>query len=117
MQPKIGIIIVSYNSRTYLDDLFFSLSKITYPNFLILFIDNASTDGSADYLKERFGKQFSNLTILRSYKNLGFAEGNNVGFKYLEEGGFDYAYLLNQDTAVSPDFLERALEKMDEKTG
>ncbi|MBU1179661.1 glycosyltransferase family 2 protein, partial [Patescibacteria group bacterium] len=47
----------------------------------------------------------------------GFAEGNNVGFKYLEEGGFDYAYLLNQDTAVSPDFLERALEKMDEKTG
>ncbi|MBU4421841.1 glycosyltransferase family 2 protein [Candidatus Parcubacteria bacterium] len=117
MHPKIGIIIVSYNSRPYLDDLFFSLSKITYPNFLIVFIDNASTDGSADYVKEKFGKQFSNLTILRSYKNLGFAEGNNVGFSYLEERGFDYAYLLNQDTAVSPDFLERALEKMDEKTG
>ena len=117
MNPKIGIIIVSYNSRPYLDDLFFSLSRVKYPNFLILFIDNASTDGSANYVKEKFGKQFSNLTILRSYKNLGFAEGNNVGFKYLEERGFDYAYLLNQDTAVNFDFLENALKKMDEKIG
>lgn len=117
MQPKIGIIIVSYNSRPYLDDLFFSLSKIRYPNFLILFIDNASTDGSADYLKEKFSSQFSNLTILRSSKNLGFAEGNNVGFEFFKDGDFDYVYLLNQDTVVEPDFLERALEKMDENTG
>lgn len=109
---KIGVIIVGYNSRPYIDELFFSLSKVKYPNWEIVFIDNASQDDGADYLKEKFGAQFSNLTIMKVDKNGGFATGNNIGFEYLEAHGFEYAYLLNQDTSVEPDFLERALEKM-----
>ncbi|MFC1612293.1 glycosyltransferase family 2 protein [Patescibacteria group bacterium] len=111
--PKIGIIIVSHNSRPYVDELFLSLLKVQYPNFEIIFIDNASTDGSADYVKQNFLNKFSKLKILRSSKNLGFAGGNNVGLEYLTEGDFDYAYLLNQDTIVEPDFLEKVLEKME----
>ena len=117
MQPKVGIIIVSYNSRPYLDDLFFSLAKIQYQNFEIIFIDNASTDESIDYLKEKFGLQFSNLTIMGLDKNSGFAIGNNIGLKYLQEKDFDYAYLLNQDTVVTPDFLEKVLERAGDNIG
>ena len=117
MPPKIGVIIVSYNSRNYLDDLFFSLAEVQYQNWEIVFIDNASTDESADYLKEKFKARFSNLTIIKVNKNSGFAIGNNIGLKYLMERNFDYAYLLNQDTVVAPDFLEQALERMDDKTG
>lgn len=112
--PKIGVIIVSYNSRPYLDGLFFSLRKVKYGNWSIVFIDNASSDGSADYAKEKFKNDFPNLTIMKVDKNSGFATGNNIGLKYLAENHFDYAYLLNQDTEVAPDFLEKALEKMEE---
>lgn len=114
MHPKIGVIIVLYNSRPYLDDLFFSLGKVIYPNWEIVCVDNASTDGGTEYLKEKFAAQFPNLTIMRVDKNSGFAIGNNIGLKYLAENNFDYAYLLNQDTAVTPDFLEKAMEKMGE---
>lgn len=116
MPPKIGAIIVLYNSRPYLDDLFFSLATVRYPNWEIICVDNASTDGGAEYLKEKFGPQFSNLTIMKVDKNSGFAAGNNIGFRYLAENNFDYAYLLNQDTAVAPDFLEKALEKIGDNT-
>ena len=117
MQPSIGIIIVSYNSRRYLDDLFFSLEKVAYNNWHILFIDNNSSDGSVEYVKEKFAGRFPNLTIMKIDKNSGFAIGNNIGLKYLAEKNFDYAYLLNQDTVVAPDFLEKAMEKMDDKIG
>ncbi len=114
---KIGVIIVLYNSRKYLDDLFFSLAKVEYPNWEIVCVDNGSQDGGAEYLKEKFAGEFSNLTIMKIDKNSGFAIGNNIGLKYLEENNFDYAYLLNQDTAVAHDFLEKALEKADDAVG
>lgn len=112
MPSKIGVIIILYNGRQYLDDLFFSLAKVEYPNWEIVVVNNASEDGGAEYIKEKFAADFPNLTIMKVDKNAGFAAGNNIGLRYLAERGFDYAYLLNQDTAAAPDFLERALEKM-----
>lgn len=117
MFSKIGIIIVLYNSRPYLDDLFFSLAKVEYPNWGIICVDNASQDGTAEYIKEKFGPQFSNLTIMKVDKNSGFTIGNNIGFKYLSDNGFDFAYLLNHDTTVEPDFLTKAAERMGDNVG
>jgi GT2 family glycosyltransferase len=117
MNTKIGVIIVSFNSRQYLDDLFFSLGKVRYPNWEIVFIDNGSQDGSADYAKEKFASGFPNLTIIKIDKNSGFAIGNNIGLRYLAENHFDYGYLLNQDTEVAPDFLEKALAKAGDGVG
>jgi len=117
MPPKIGVIIVSYNSRQYLDGLFLSLSKVKYQNWSIIFVDNASPDDSVAYITEKFAANFPNLTIMRVDNNSGFAIGNNIGLKYLAENNFDYAYLLNQDTEVEPDFLEKALEKAGEGVG
>lgn len=117
MPHKIGVIILSHNSRPYLDDLFFSLGEVKYPDWRILFIDNNSSDNGIEYLKEKFLPNFSNLEIMELDKNIGFAGGNNVGLKYFADNNFDCAYLLNQDTVVEPDFLEKAAQRMDAETG
>jgi hypothetical protein len=60
------------------------------------------------------------LVIIRSGKNLGFPGGNNVGIRYvLEKEVFGYVLLLNNDTAVAPDFLTKMVEvaEQDEETG
>jgi len=60
------------------------------------------------------------LIIIRSGKNLGFPGGNNVGIRYaLEKEVFGYVLLLNNDTAVAPDFLTKMVEvaEEDEETG
>jgi hypothetical protein len=114
---KLGLLIVAYNGRQYLDELFESLSAVKYPNWQIFFIDNASVDGSAEYVREKFAGQFNNLRIVKLEKNLGFAGGNNVGLKMLAKENFDFAYLLNQDTVVSPDFLEQAVAAAGEGVG
>ena len=60
------------------------------------------------------------LVIIQSGKNLGVPGGNNVGIRYaLKKENFGYVLLLNNDTAVAPDFLTRMVEvaEEDEKTG
>lgn len=108
MDKKVAIIILSYNGRQYLPDCLSSLAKINYPkdNFKIIIIDNASNDGSVDYIKENFPE----ITLIANEKNLGFAGGNNVGINYAISQGFDYIYLLNQDTVVKADFLKEAVK-------
>ena len=46
------------------------------------------------------------LVLIRSDKNLGFAGGNNVGLRYMLQHGFDYAWLLNNDTVIEPDAVQ-----------
>ena len=114
---KVCIIIVLFNSKQYLDDCFFSLKNINYPKefYEILVVDNASTDDSVAYLK----KEFPDLEIIENKENSGFAKGNNIGMKSALEKGFDYIYLLNADTEVTPDFLSKAVgqAESDEKIG
>ena len=105
---KVLIVILCYNGADYLRDCLSSLDKINYPNdsFEILVVDNASTDNSVEYLKSNWLK----VKVIINQQNLGFAAGNNVGFRYAIQQGFDYVYLLNQDTAVDPNFLAEVVK-------
>lgn len=101
---KIFIIIVSYNGRKYLPALFEGLAKQTIKAEIIL-VDNNSTDGATlDYP----------AYIIRNGENLGFARGNNIGIEYALANGADYVVLLNQDTRVEPDWLEKIINKMEQ---
>ena len=108
MNEKVLIVILSFNGADFLRDCLSSLAKITYPKdkFEILVIDNASTDGSVNYLKNNWAE----IKLIENEKNIGFAAGNNIGLQHAISNNFAYAYLLNQDTVVESDFLEKAVE-------
>lgn len=101
MFPKVSIIILNWNGKEDTIECLESLKHITYPNYEILLVDNGSTDGSIDYFREKY----SEIEIIDNGKNLGFAEGNNVGIRKVMEHEVGYILLLNNDTVVDPEFL------------
>jgi len=101
--PKISIIIVNFNQKQTTLDCLESLSSIIYPNYEIILVDNNSKDDSVEVI----GKKYPNIKMVQSTENLGFAGGNNIGFK---EASGDYILLLNNDTKVTPKFLEPLVE-------
>ena len=101
--PKVFIIVLNWNGYIDTIECIESLQKLTHTNYEIILLDNGSTDGSQDILRERFKE----LTFIENGKNLGFAEGNNVGIMHALEAGADYVFLLNNDTTIAHDALDR----------
>ena len=106
MPLKIAIIVLNWNGKSDTLACLESLNKLTYPHFEVLVVDNGSTDGSATAIQARFPQHL----LIQTGSNLGFAEGNNKGIKKALERGADLLFLLNNDTVVAPDILERFVE-------
>ncbi len=107
---KVAIIILNYNGLPYILDCLRSLKQST-----IIVVDNASTDGSVETIKNKFPQ----VKLIRNQNNLGFAGGNNVGIKYALKKGFDHIMILNPDTRAEKNFLKPLIQLMrsDEKIG
>ena len=101
--PKVSIIIVNWNNFHDSSECLESLSLVTYPNCEIVVVDNGSGGGEAMMLREGFG---DSIRLIENETNHGFAEGCNIGMRDALERGADYIVLLNNDTIVTPDFLE-----------
>lgn len=110
--PLVSVISVNYNGSKFLVDCLSSLYKMTYPNYEVIMVDNASTDSSVEFIE----KNFPEVKILRNRKNLGFAAGNNRG---VEIARGKYLSFLNNDTKVKPDFLNFLVDvaQSDERVG
>lgn len=108
--PKVSVMIVNYNGARFLEMLFSSLETQTFKNFEVIFVDNASTDNSLEIAKSFAKKKDLNMKIVPLSNNFGFCKGNNIGFKYLK--GM-YIALLNNDTYVSPTWLEELVKTLD----
>lgn len=82
----------------------------------IVIVDNGSPDQSYEALKDKFS-QIQSVHVMKNESNLGFAKGNNVGYKYAKyELKADFIILLNNDTVVSQnDFVEVLVNKFFEK--
>lgn len=98
---KVGIILLNYNGSNDTLECIESLSNIDYKNYEIIVVDNASSIEDIAKLE----KVDSQIKLIKSKENLGFAGGNNLGIKYACEAGCDYVLLLNNDTIVEADFL------------
>jgi len=88
----------------------------------VVVVDNGSTDDSVERIQSsKFKVQScsSKFKVIENKKNLGFAEGNNVGIRDALENGADYVCLLNNDTRVDPDFLVELIRtaESDEQIG
>ena len=110
--PLISAVVLNWNGCHVLDNCLRSLYNQTYRPLEIIVVDNASTDGSVDFLREKF----HSVHLIRNDKNLGFGAGNNIGIR-ASQGR--YIMMLNNDTRLDPNCVEelkRSIEK-DERFG
>jgi GT2 family glycosyltransferase len=99
--PLVSIIISNFNGKKYVENCLSSVLKTEYSNFEVVFVDNASTDGSLSIVEKSFGGD-SRLRIVKNSKDLGFSVANNIGFKYTSGR---YIAFLNNDTVVDSHWL------------
>jgi GT2 family glycosyltransferase len=106
------VIILGYNGRRYIDGCLGSVLEQDYPvqRYEVIWADNNSTDGSADYVAQQFGA----VRVLRFDRNYGFAMGNN---RVAKEARGRYLVFLNQDTIVHRNWLRALVETMDADPG
>lgn len=102
MLPKLFVIIVTYKGHQWYERCFTSLRNSEYPVQTIV-IDNASNDGTVEYIREHFPE----IHLIESKENLGFGRANNIGMRYALDNGGDYVFLLNQDTWIEEDSIEK----------
>lgn len=105
--PLISVIAVNFNGAVHLPKFLESLSKQSYRIFEVIIIDNGSKDDSEEVVN-RCKTNFScEVRFVKTGKNLGFAEGNNVA---LEHAKGEFLALLNVDTQVHEDWLRELVE-------
>ena len=97
----ISVIILNYNGKDYNGKCLTSVFASNYSNYEVIFVDNNSTDDSVRIVESMFGAN-QRLRVILNGKNLGFAEGNNIGVKYAKG---KYLVFLNNDTEVDPSWL------------
>ena len=105
---ELSIIIVNYNVKEFLQNLVHSLQKaVSIINHEIIVVDNASDDGSVEFIREKFPQ----ITLIVNQTNLGFSKANNAALK-IAKGKF--ILLINPDTIVSEDTITKMIEFLNE---
>lgn len=101
--PEVTIIVLNWNGLADTLDCLDSLSKLDYPSFKVVVVDNGSNDGSPEIIR----KVYSQVRVIETGENLGYVGGNNLGMDYACSRNSAYVLLLNNDTVVAPDFLRQ----------
>jgi GT2 family glycosyltransferase len=136
---KTCIILVNYRCWVDTIECINSLDELRVQNCVIVIVDNDSKDNSLEYIEthikevipdESLFKKYSkhlegevlkedsdeNLFLIQSFKNRGFAAGNNIGIKFISERFYcDYYWFLNNDTIVKEDILCKYFTFLDER--
>ncbi|MBZ4687992.1 MAG: glycosyl transferase family 2 [Clostridiales bacterium] len=102
----LSVIIVSYNNKKLLkqtiDSIYDTRQNI---NFEIIVVDNKSTDGSVELIKQNYNQ----VKLIENKNNLGFSKANNIGIK---QSKGRYILLLNSDTIVTDNCFEKCIKYM-----
>lgn len=109
-EPLVYIIVITFNGKHHLELCLPSLVKTNYSNYRIILLDNASSDGAAEYVQVTYPQ----VQIIRNRENYGFAKGNNIAMTEAMRAGADYILLLNDDTVIlDSDWLRNAVSVAD----
>ncbi len=113
--PLVFIILVNWNGKKVTLECLDSLAKVSYKNFKVVVVDNASSDGSVQAIRD----QHPESIVLEQTSNLRFAGGNNAGIRHALEYGAELVCLLNNDTTVDGEFLSHLVSRIqsDSKIG
>lgn len=103
--PRVSILIVNFNGARWLGPCLESLKSCTFHDYEIIVVDNASTDDSREVLRP-----YPDVRLVANPTNRGFAGGNNDGLPHCRG---EFILLLNNDTRVTPGFLEPLVDYLD----
>ncbi|GAB2587917.1 glycosyltransferase family 2 protein [Spirosoma areae] len=102
--PLVSIITINYNQAELTRQFLESSTRLTYPNYEIIVVDNASAQPLCSAIDP---VAYPALRLLRSDTNLGFTGGNNLG---IEAARGDFFFIVNNDTELSPGLLDELLK-------
>lgn len=91
--PAISLVVLNYNGLEYLKRSIPSFLNLEYPHYEIMVVDNGSTDGSIEFLK-----QFKQIRLIENGRNLGYSAGKNVGVR---KATTEYILLLDNDILIN----------------
>lgn len=109
MENSIGVVICNYNKKYYVEKCIKSLKKQNVKSFDVYVVDNASTDGSAEYLRRIFGEE---ITLICNKENLGGSGGFNTGLRYAMAKGYEYMMLLDNDVVLDAECIKNCTDVM-----
>lgn len=109
MPDTIAAVLVTYNRQCLLADCLNALLGQTRPLDRIILIDNASTDGTAEWLQARGYTHHPRINYLRLPENRGGAGGFHAGVQHGFTHGYDWLWLLDDDACPQPDALAQLL--------
>lgn len=109
MAPTVTLVILNWNGRHYLQPCLDAVRAQTFTDFEIILVDNGSTDGSVEFLRQRY----PDVRLIVNQRNLGFAAGNNQAIRASRS---KFVATLNNDTEVEPQWLEALVDTMESET-
>lgn len=107
---QVSIVICNYNKKEYVLKCIASVLESSFKDFDIYVVDNASTDGSVQAIKEKFNDEVS---LIENKQNLGGSGGFNTGIKCVINKGYKYIYLLDNDVIIDEHALENLVNYME----
>lgn len=103
--PELSVIIVSYKVRYYIEQCICSVFR-SFPEAQVIVVDNNSSDGSVEFLTDRF----PGVQVIANPENSGFGKANNMA---LDIATGRYVLFLNPDTVVAERTLPACVEFLD----
>lgn len=105
--PFVSLLVVNFNGKDIMKVCLPSLFRMDYPKdrYEVIVVDNGSTDGSVEFLKEHYPK----IKIVQNSKNLGYV-GINEGIKFCRG---TYIYFLNNDLTLKKDCLKHMIQEIE----
>ena len=107
MSEKICAVVVTYNRKVLLSQCIEALLAQTVEDYDILVIDNASTDGTVEYIAPYFSER---VKYFNTGSNLGGSGGFYYGMKLAYESGYDWIWIMDDDVIPTSSALEALLE-------
>lgn len=107
---RVAVVILNYNGRALLETVLASVHAQTFRDFEAVLVDDASSDGSVEWVRERF----PDVTVRALDANVGVTAAMNRG---VDATDHELVALLNNDLELAPEFLERAVAALDADRG
>ncbi len=114
--PIVYAIVITYNRLNFLKKCLQSIEKQSYPIKKIIVVDNCSTDGTREYLKNLYNKKQNLYQIIFNKENLGMANGINLALMTIMAEDWDYVWITDDDNYVEKNALNYLIKYSNEET-